>query len=54
MKEFTEGQLKPAAQAISDRAMPAAKAVTDGQIHPAAQAIADQASAGYHIHEHNC
>jgi len=44
MKQFTEGQLQPAAQAIADGAMPAAKTVTEGYIQPAADAVARKAS----------
>lgn len=44
MKQFTDGQLKPAAQAIADGAMPAAKTVTEGYIQPTADAIATKVS----------
>ncbi len=43
-KDFTQGQLQPAAQAIADQAMPTAKKITDETLRPTAQAIAEQVS----------
>ena len=44
-KDFTQGQLQPAAQAIADQAMPTAKKITDETLRPGAQAIAEQVRA---------
>ena len=41
-KDFTQGQLQPAAQAIAEQAMPTAKKITDDNLRPAAQAIAEK------------
>lgn len=43
-KQFTEGQLQPAAKRVADQAVPTAKTITDEGLRPAAAKVAESVS----------